>query len=86
LEERDCGAFLEVGALPPLPPFPPLPPLPDYDNEKDTKVSVCSSLALDHNWIPPAPDFSRFHCALVTAKKVNASLSSKADTQMAFFT
>ena len=30
LDERDCGAFLEVGALPPLPPLPPFPPLPDW--------------------------------------------------------
>lgn len=29
LDDRDCGAFFDVGALPPLPPFPPLPPLPD---------------------------------------------------------
>jgi hypothetical protein len=30
LDERDCGAFFEVGAFPPFPPFPPLPPFPDY--------------------------------------------------------
>ncbi len=36
--ERERGAFLEVGALPPLPPLPPLPetplpPLPDCRGE-----------------------------------------------------
>ena len=40
LDDRDCGAFLEVGALPPLPPLPPFPPLPDY---KDSEKGHCEN-------------------------------------------
>lgn len=36
-DDRDWGAFLIVGALPPFPPLPPLPPLPDCNVKNDER-------------------------------------------------
>lgn len=40
LDERDCGAFLEVGPFPPFPPLPPLPPLPFPDCSEDWETMI----------------------------------------------
>ena len=65
-DERDCGAFLIVGALPPFPPLPPLPPFPDCCKQQATytthKVRLVSGLwcsiidfSPQQSWIiPPA--------------------------------
>ena len=66
-DERDCGAFLIVGALPPFPPLPPLPPFPDCKQQAtntthEVRLSgwdgLCCSIIDFHpqqSWIiPPA--------------------------------
>jgi hypothetical protein len=55
-DERDWGAFLIVGALPPFPPLPPLPPFPDCKQQStyttQHKVRLSGWAQVFNYWFP----------------------------------
>lgn len=55
-DERDWGAFLIVGALPPFPPLPPLPPFPDCKQQStyttQHKVRLSGWAQVFNFWFP----------------------------------